>query len=455
MFSLLAGEFLAAAAPFLEKKIHPIVIISAFKKALEDALKVIDSIAKPMDVNNKESMLHLIRSTLGTKFVSRWSDLMCQLALEAVNTITVKGNGDQNEVDIKRYARIEKVPGGEIEESKVIRGIMLNKDVTHPKMRRRIEKAKVLLLDCPLEYKKGESQTNIELSHTTDWNRVLEIEEEQVQQLCAHIAKWKPDIVVTEKGVSDLAQHYLLQHNITALRRVRKTDNHRLSRALNATIVNKVEDIKASDLGQCGLFHIDLLGDEYFAFFDECDAPKACTLLLRGPSKDILNEIERNLMDAMCVARNVLFHPQLVPGGGATEMAVSVQLTQLAKSIEGHLHWPYKAMAEACEVIARTLVLNCGGNPIKTLTHLKAKQATSGGHVFGVDGISGQVVDMTTFGIWEPWLVKTQTFKTAIEAACLLLRVDDIVSGINTKKNKSDGSGMVASDEQMDDMKEM
>lgn len=449
---ILAGEFLAAASPFLERKIHPIVIISAYKRALEDALEVIESIAKPIDIQNKESMLHLIQSTLGTKFVSRWSDLMCNLALDAVRTITV--DGDHTEVDIKRYARVEKVPGGEIEESRVIRGIMINKDVTHPKMRRRIENAKVLLLDCPLEYKKGESQTNIEISHTADWNRVLEIEEEQIKQMCEHIAKCKPDVVVTEKGVSDLAQHYLLAANITAIRRARKTDNHRIARATHATIVNKVEEIKESDLGTCGLFHIDQLGDEYFAFFDQCQEPKACTLLLRGPSKDILNEIERNLMDAMSVVRNVIFHPKLVPGGGATEMAVSVQLAQKARSIEGTMQWPYKAMADSCEVIARTLVLNCGGNPIKMLSVLKAKQAEKNGYVFGVNGITGQVEDMTQLGIWEPLIVKTQTIKTAIEAACLLFRVDDIVSGINTKKNKGDG-GVQGSSEDVEDNKDM
>ncbi|KAG5459621.1 MAG: T-complex protein 1 subunit gamma, partial [Olpidium bornovanus] len=405
---ILAGEVLTAALPHLERKIHPIVIISAFKKALDDAIRVVEKISKPVDVNNPEEMIELVKSSIGTKFVSRWSDLMCKLALDAVKCVAVDVDG-RREVDIKRYARVEKIPGGEIEESRVLDGVMINKDVTHPKMRRRIENPRIVLLDCPLEYKKGESQTNIEVTKESDWSRLLEIEEEQIRQLCDQIASVKPDLVITEKGVSgtraslvslfigsgrewwiwscledilklrvcfihsplvahllDLAQHFLLKNNITALRRARKTDNNRIARACGATIVNRVDDLKESDVGtKCGLFSVEKIADE------ECKDPKACTIMLRGPSKDVLNEVERNLQDAMCVARNVYFSPQLVPGGGATEMAVGVELAEKSKSVEGVEQWPYRSVAEAMEVIPRTLIQNCGGNPIKVLTNLR------------------------------------------------------------------------------------
>ncbi|KNE61891.1 T-complex protein 1 subunit gamma [Allomyces macrogynus ATCC 38327] len=437
---ILAGELLSMAAPFLERNIHPIVIISAYKKALEDALATIDRIAKPVDVTNRAEMLALIKSTLGTKFISRWSDLMCGMALDAVRTVAQDLGGNKVEVDIKRYARIEKVPGGEIETSCVLDGVMINKDVTHPKMRRNITNPRIVLLDCPLEYKKGESQTNIEISKEADWNRILEIEEEQIKLLCDRIAAVKPDLVFTEKGVSDLAQHYLLKNNITTIRRVRKTDNNRIARATGATIVNRVEDLKESDVGtRCGEFKVEKIGDEYFTFLVGCKDPKACTILLRGPSKDVLNEIDRNLQDAMAVARNVYFAPRLCPGGGATEMAVAVALTENAKSIEGVAAWPYRAVADALEVIPRTLVQNCGGNAIKTLTTLRAKHAagTPGASSFGIDGITGNVVDMQKYGIWEPAAVKVQTLKTALESACLLLRVDDIVSGLSKKETRA------------------
>lgn len=366
---------------------------------------------------------------------------MCKLALDAVRCVAIEEDGTgKTEVDIKRYARVEKVgykmsyakkkgdtfyvilkvlyyqiPGGEIEESQVLDGVILNKDITHPKMRRRIENPRVILLDCPLEYKKGESQTNIEISKEADWNRILQIEEEQVKAMCDKIISLKPDLVFTEKGVSDLAQHYFVKANITAIRRVRKTDNNRIARAVGATIVNRVDDLRDTDVGtKCGLFNVDKIGDEYFTFLTKCEDPKACSIILRGPSKDIINEVERNLQDAMCVARNVFYSAKLAPGGGATEMAVSVKLEEKAKLIEGVEQWPYRSVAEAMEVIPRTLVQNCGGNAIKTLTQLRAKHA-AGEHTFGIDGEAGKVVDMKDYGVWEPTAVKVQTIKTAIE----------------------------------------
>jgi len=398
----------------------------------------------PVDVNDDSAMCTLIQSSIGTKFVARWSRLMCSLALKAVRTVSFDVGGGKKEVDIKRYARIEKIPGGEIEDSEVIDGVMINKDITHPKMRRKIESPRIVLLDCPLEYKKGESQTNIEITKEDDWNRILEIEEEQVKHMCDAILAVKPDVVITEKGVSDLAQHFLVKNNVTALRRVRKSDNNRIARATGATIVNRVDDLQESDVGtRCGLFEIEKIGDEYFTFLRKCKTPKACTILLRGPSKDILNEIERNLQDAMSVARNVIFHPRLSPGGGATEMAVAVKLSQLAKSVEGVQQWPYKAVADAMEIIPRTLVQNAGASPIRILTKLRAKHAE--GHTsWGVDGDTGELVDMKEYGVWEPEAVKLQSIKTAVEAACLLLRVDDICSA---KSRQQDGGNVGGGDD--------
>ncbi|KAL1597625.1 T-complex protein 1 subunit gamma [Nothophoma quercina] len=437
---ILAGEILAQALPQLERNIHPVVVIQAFKKALADALEIVSDIATEVDVNDDEEMYRIINSSIGTKFVSRWSKLMCGLALKAVRTVSTEMGG-KKEVDIKRYARIEKIPGGEIEDSEVLDGVMVNKDITHPKMRRRIENPKVLLLDCTLEYKKGESQTNIEVSKEEDWNRILQIEEEQVKAMCDAIIALKPDLVITEKGVSDLAQHFLVKADITAIRRVRKTDNNRIARATGATIVNSVFAATPSDIGtQCGLFEISKLGDEYFTYLTKCKDPKACTILLRGPSKDILNEIERNLHDAMGVARNVIWNPKLCPGGGATEMAVAVGLERRAKLIEGVAQWPYKAVAESMEVIPRTIIQNSGNSPIKVLTQLRAKHAEgyedgkATGSSWGIDGDAGKVVDMKTYGVWEPLAVKEQSIKTAIESACLLLRVDDIVAAKAAKQ---------------------
>lgn len=426
---ILAGEILAQTFPYIEKNIHPVIIIKALKEALSDALEIIHEVSVPVSTDNEESLIKLIRASIGTKYIHKWSQKMCELSLRAVRTVYIN-QGDYKEIDTKRYVRIEKIPGGEVEDSEVLDGVLLNKDVTHPKMRRYIENPRIILLDCPLEYKKGESQTNIEITKEEEWNRILQIEEEQVKNMCEQLIQFKPDVVITEKGVSDLAQHYLLKAGISAIRRVKKSDNNRIARACGATIANRIEDLKEADVGKkCGLFEVKLIGDEYFTFLVKCSDPKACTIVLRGPSKDILNEIERNLHDAMAVARNVLYEPSLSPGGGATEMAVSVKLSEKAKTIDGVAQWPYQAVADAFEIIPRTLIQNCGGNPIKVLSQLRAKHA-KGEHTFGVDGELGKIVDMNEYGIWEPEVIKQQSIKTGIESACLLLRVDDIVSGI-------------------------
>lgn len=430
---ILAGEILAQTFPYIEKNIHPVIIIQALKKALADALDVIELVLIPVDLDNDAAMVQLIKALIGTKYVNQWLEKMCQLALKSVRTVAVV-DGDHKEVDTKRYVKIEKIPGGEVTDSEVLDGVMLNKDVTHPKMKRHIENPRVILLDCPLEYKKGESQTNIEITKEEDWNRILQIEEEQVKHMCEQLLEFKPDLVITEKGVSDLAQHYLLKGGVTALRRVKKLDNNRIARATGATIVNRIEDLKELDIGtKCHEFKVELIGDEYFTYLTKCDNPKACTVVLRGGSKDILNEIERNLHDAMAVCRNVMFEPRLSPGGGATEMAVSVKLAEKAKTIEGVEQWPYQAVADAFEVIPRTLIQNCGGNAIRTLAQLRAKHA-AGENTWGIDGDNGKVVDMREYGIWEPEVIKQQSAKTAIDLAALLLRVDDIVSGVRKQE---------------------
>ncbi|KAH0825845.1 chaperonin Cpn60/TCP-1 family [Lanmaoa asiatica] len=275
---------------------------------------------------------------------------------------------------------------------------LLNKVITHPNMRRRIQHPRIVLLDCPLEYKRGESQTNTGFSKDSDWARVQEIEEEQVITQCKRVLEFEPDLVVTEKGVSgwsalaiaraapyprlviDTAQHVFEHANVSAIRRVRKSDNSRIALAVGATIVNRVEDLRESDVGAgCGLFHIEKIGDEhvplvpqssprliillrprYFTFLTACTDPKACTVLLRGPSKDILNEIERNPANALSVARNVYLNPILVPGDGATEVAISIGLHAKARSVTGIEGWPYRAVADAMEVIPRTLVQDRG-----------------------------------------------------------------------------------------------
>lgn len=428
---VLAGEMLQVSLPFLHRDMHPTIICRAYNEALQEALRVCEAIHQPVNWKDRAELIKVVKGCIGTKFVSRWGAAMCDIAVDAVLRVATDIGGGKYEIDIKRYAKVEKIPGGELSDCRVMDGVMFNKDVTHPRMSRRIENPRVLLLDCGLEYKKGESEANVEISNDIDFDKILQLEEEYVQRICNDIIELKPTLVCTEKGVSDLAQHFLMKAGITVIRRLRKTDNNRIARACGATIVHRTDEIREADLGVgCGLFEIRKIADEYYSFMEQCKQPKACTILLRGGSKDVLNEIERNLQDAMQVARNVVLEPKLLPGGGATEMTVAVALQEKGKTLKGVEQWPYRAAGKAFEVIPRTLMQNCGADVVRNMTSLRAKHAGGANATFGVDGTTGKIVDMNEYGVWEPFQVKVQTMKTAIESCTMLLRIDDIVSGV-------------------------
>ena len=435
---VLSAQILASAEPFLKNKYHPTVICHAYSNALAFALKKCDELAYTIDVqNDKEWMSKLVLSTIGTNFSSSWNDQLVDMAIQAVTTVVSKTPGGSPIVDLKRYAKVEKIPGGQLDDACVLKGVMIQKDTTHSKMRRRIENPRILLVDSPLEYKKGESQTNMEITDSEDWNTMLKLEEEYVEKMCNDIIAAKPDIVLTEKGVSDLAQHYLQKAGITAFRRLRKTDNNRVAKAVGATIVSRTDEIQESDIGtKCGLFEMRKLGNDWFCYLEDCEDPKACTIVLRGGSKDVLNEIERSLQDAMQVVRNVVYDPKLLPGGGATEMALAVAIRKEGQKLHGIQQAPFMAVGDAMEVIPRTLAQNCGVSVIRTITSLRATHAsTNDGEkcCVGVNGTTGELVDMNELGIWEPYAVKVQIIKSAIENACMILRIDDIVSGSKKK----------------------
>ncbi|KAH9258996.1 T-complex protein 1, gamma subunit [Batrachochytrium salamandrivorans] len=444
---VLAGEMMQAAEQFVmhgpaRVNLHPTQIVSAYHTALERALKVCDTIAKPFDSSNEDELKRIIKTCVGTKFTGRWGDLIVNMAHSAVKKVAVVADAKTGrmEIDTKRYVRVEKIPGGEEADCRVMSGVMLNKDVTHSKMRRRIVRPKILLLDCSLEYKKGESQTNVEITKEEDWDRLLQLEEEHIMTICDDIIRVKPDLVFTEKGVSDLAQHYLSKAGITAIRRLRKTDNNRVARAVGATICSRTDEVQESDLGLgCGLFEVVKIGDEYFCMIDECDDPKACTVILRGGSKDVLNEVERNLQDALQVARNIALDPRVLPGGGALEMNIARALTEYAKTIEGVEQWPLRNCANAFEVIPRTLAENCGSDVVRVMTKLRATHAAAQAKgeisLVGINGNTGELLDMATCNedeaVWDPYVVKVHGIKTAIENASMMLRIDDILSGIS------------------------
>ncbi|GFN90763.1 T-complex protein 1 subunit gamma [Plakobranchus ocellatus] len=411
---ILAGEVLSVAEQFIHQQMHPTIIIAAYRQALEDIISDLkNKIATPVDVSNREEMIKIIKSCLGTKFISKWMDLACAIALDATATVAIEEN-NKREIDIKRYAKVEKIPGGLLEDSKVLKGVMINKDVTHPKMRRRIENPRILLLDCNMEYKKGESVTNIEITQEADFSKILKLEEEYIEKICNEVIALRPDLVITEKGVSDLAQHYLVKANISVLRRVRKSDNNRIARACGATIANRTDELKEEDIGtQCGLFEIQKIGDD------------EKLMVTDAPLKSMSNALH---ITSCKLAALIIVIGAAWPCLGIRGAVAA--LNDRAKSITGIHQWPYRAISRALEIIPRTLIQNCGANPIRTLTAIRAKHALANNTTWGIDGTTGQIVDMKSFGVWEPLSVKQQVYKTAIETAILLLRIDDIVSGV-------------------------
>merc|ERR1712137_392975 len=255
-------------------------------------------------------------------FAIRFGNLVSELALDAVKIVCNQLDIGKIDVETRKYVKIEKIPGGGIGDCQVLKGVMFNKDLVDPgKMRRKIYKPRIILLDCPLEYKKGENMIQVEMSEEKDFAALLKMEEDWIKRECTHLLSFKPDVVITEKGLSDLAAYYLHKGGVSAIRRIRKTDNERISRACGATIVNRINQIKESDVGTgANIFEVCKIGDEFFTFIVECKDPKACSVVLRGASKDLLNEIERNLMDAIGAARNIISEPKILPGGGAVEM---------------------------------------------------------------------------------------------------------------------------------------
>jgi len=425
---VLAGEVMSAVEPLLKLDIHPHIIISGLRRALDDSLKHLQTIKKPVNNESDEEMISIIKSAINTKFLNKWSDLIARLALDAVRLVRTP----EGIVDLVRQVRIERIPGGEFEDSYVMKGVMINKDVLHSAMSRHIENPKILILDSGLEYRKGESITNIEITGENDYAAVLAKEEEQVRNLCNAVIATGCNVVCAEKGISDLALHYLSEAHISALRRFKKVELDRIAAAVGATVVTDPREATEADLGtKCGLFECRKIGDDYWSFFDNCTDPKACTMLLRGPTKDVLLEMFRILDDALKVAKNLLKEPALLPGGGATEISVSAFLKKESAKLESVEQMAYAAAATAFEVIPRTLIQNCGASTMKILTELRSIHAADPSkYNMGIDGMTGKITDMAELGIWDSITVKSQAYKTAFECAISLLRVDDIVSGI-------------------------
>jgi len=428
---VLVSEFLRVAEILLKQKFHPNQLIASYFQALiETNIFLENKLAIKIDETNWNDMIKVILTTICTKLVGKFSRLICELSFKSIKT-SQSNNEFSNQ---NTYLKIEKIPFGQFEDSKILPGLLLVKDVSHPKMRRKIEEPKILLLDCPLEFKKGESQAFIELTNEKDWENLLKAEENYIIFVCNLLKKFKPDVIFTEKGVSDLALHYLYKANISVIRRIKKSENMRLAKMTGGTIISSIEDLEQNDLGSATTFDVKKIGQEYYTFITKGQGSKASTILLFGTSRDVLDEIERNLHDALSVTKNILSSPKIIPGGGASELSIGNFLFKKSENLKNNSFFIYKALSLAFEIIPRTLIENYGGSVILHMTNLKNLHKKKG-MFFGFDGKNGKIVDMRKINVWETSSMKLQIIKSALENATLLLRIDRIISGISVKKN--------------------
>ena len=426
---ILSSEFLKTAEILLKRKFHPNQIIAGYYKILDDILFYFENnLSVNLNKDNIEDVSKIILTSICTKFVGRYSRLICEIAFKAISKINLK----LETLQIKEFIKIEKITGGKIENSKVLSGILIAKDVSHPKMRRFILNPKILLLDCHIDFKKGESKQTFEIKEESKWEDTLKTEENHTIYLCNILKKFQPNVIITEKNLSDLALHYLFKSNISVIRRIRKSDNSRVAKATGSTIISNIEDIEAADLGTAKCFSVKKIGEEYYTFITGCKNFSSCTIILFGPSKDILDEVERNLHDAIGINRSIASIPKFSPGGGAVEIAIGNYLRKKSEIIRNDSFFIYNSIGLALEIIPKILIQNCGLSVLNEISKLKTAHCKHG-IFYGIEAKYGKICDMRKIGIIEPSYMKSQIFKTAIENSTMIIRVDKILYGLTEK----------------------
>ncbi len=433
---IFAGELLRHAEELLDKNIHPTIIVSGFRKALDEALRVLYEIAEPININDNETLKKVAKTALTSKAVHDAREYFAEIAVKAVKQIAEK-RGDKYYIDLDNIQIIKKY-GGSLLDSLLVYGIVLDKEVVHPGMPRRVENAKIALIDAPLEIEKPEIDAEIRITDPSQLRAFLEQEEELLKKMVDKIAETGANVVICQKGIDEVAQHFLAKKGILAVRRVKRSDMEKLERATGGKIVSSVRDLKPEDLGYAELVEERRVGNDKMVFVEGCKNPKAVTILVRGANDMILDEVERSLKDALNVLRNVMRVPKILPGGGAVEVELALRLREYAAKIGGKEQLAIEKFADALEEIPMILAETAGMDPLEAL--MKLRQLHSEGKIFaGIDVVNGKVVeDMTQINVVEPLIVKTNVIKSATEAATTILKIDDIISASPLKKEEKE-----------------
>ncbi len=439
---VLAGTLLEKAEKLLDENIHPSIIMSGYTKALSKALEILDNMAIPVDIENEAELRKIVETTLSSKYTGHGPEKqkIIDMVVEAIKIIAQKKPDGGYNVDLD-LVKIEKKKGGSLLDSKLIRGVVLDKEVVHPGMPKRVENAKILVLDAPLEIQKPDITTKIRVTDIEQLDRFLEEETRLLKEMVEKIAATGANVVITQKGIDDVAQHFLAKRGILAVRRVKRSDIEKVARATGAKIVTSLRDLKPDYLGEAELVEERKVGEDKMVFIEGAKNPRSVTILLRGANDMLLDEAERNIMDALHSLRNILREPKIVGGGGAAEVELAEKLRDYARTVGGKEQMAIEAYAEALEVIPTVLAESAGMDALDTILQLRALH-NKGFKNAGVNVLAGKIEeDMTRINVYEPLLVKKQVVKSASEAAVSLLKIDDVIAAAPPKKEKKDKEG--------------
>jgi thermosome len=422
---IISGELLDKAEELLGKNVHPTIIIDGYKKASDKALETLEKIAIPVNLNSQEHLKKAAMTSMASKLVAEHREYLAEIAVKAILQVAEK-EGDKYKADVDDV-KVEKKTGESTQETKLINGIVLDKDIVHSGMPKRVEKAKIALLDTALEIEKTEFDAKINIENPEQMDAFLKQEETMLRDMVDKLVATGANVVLCQKGIDDMAQHFLAKKDILVVRRIKKSDMEKLAKATGGKIITNLDDMSAADLGNASLVEERKIGNDKMTFVEGCKHPRAVTILIRGATQRVIDEAERSVHDALCVVRDIVEEPKVLAGGGAPEIEVSRVLRKYAETLPGREQLAVRSFAEALETIPITLSENAGLDPIDVLSELRSKHE-KGETWAGIEVHSGKTQDMAEMGVFEPLSVKKQIIKSATEASSMILKIDDVIA---------------------------
>ena len=422
---VIAGSMLEKAEKLLEKNIHSTVIIDGYQNAAAKALELLKGLAKKIQADDHESLTKIAKTSMQSKLISEDSVGLSKLVVDSILKIARK-DGENYSVDLDNL-KVEKKSGGSIDDTTLIKGIVLDKEIVHSGMPTKIEKAKIALVNTALEVEKTEMSAEIRISDPTQMQMFLEEENRMLKDMVEKLHQVGANVLICQKGIDDIAQHFLAKHGILAVRRVKESDMTKLTKATGGRITTNLDDITTNDLGSADIVKQKKVESDKWVFIEGCRDPHSVTVLIRGGSQRVVDEVDRSIHDALMVVKDVIETPFIVAGGGSPEAYLSSQLKEWADTFDGREQLAIKQYAESLEAIPLTIAENAGMDPIDTIISLRAKQA-GGKKSIGINAKEGKIGDMYSLDIVEPLVVKEQIIKSATETACMILRIDDVIS---------------------------